>query len=168
TWSALADWLDDDGQTQRAELTRLVRRLRTLPVMKRTSQRAALEDRVAELLRAGVRPVVAEITNSVGMRFALIPPGRFRMGSLTIERLRHNDERAHEVTLTRRYYLGVFPVTQGEYAGVMGSNPSAFSRTGSRSAQVANLAAATLADFPVENVSWEDAQVFLSKLNALP
>src|SRR5215211_6857280 len=117
--------------------------------MKRTSQRAALEDRVAELLRAGVRPAVAEITNSVGMRFALIPPGRFRMGSLASERLRHHDERAHEVTLTRPYYLGVFPVTQGEYAGVMGTNPSAFSRGGSRSGQVSKFAAATLADFPV-------------------
>ena len=33
TWLALADWLDDDGQADRAELVRLVRRLRTLPVM---------------------------------------------------------------------------------------------------------------------------------------
>jgi uncharacterized protein (TIGR02996 family) len=168
TWLALADWLDDDGQPQRAELVRLVRRLRALPVMKRTSQRALLEDRVAELLRCGARPVVAEVTNSVGMRFALIPPGRFRMGSLTSERLRHHDERAHEVTLTRPYYLGVFPVTQGEYAAVTGGNPSAFSRGGSRAGQVSRFAAATLAAFPVENVSWEDAQVFLSKLNALP
>jgi uncharacterized protein (TIGR02996 family) len=68
TWLALADWLEDDGQVERAELVRLVRRLRTLPVMKRTKERARLEDRVAELLNAGVRPVVPEVANSIGMR----------------------------------------------------------------------------------------------------
>jgi uncharacterized protein (TIGR02996 family) len=168
TWAALADWLDEDDQPQRAELVRLVRRLRALPVMKRTTQRAEMEDRVAELLRGGVRPAVAEITNSIGMRFALIPPGRFRMGSLTTERARHHDERAHEVILTRPYYLGVFPVTQGEYAAVTGSNPSAYSRRGSRSGQTSRLSEARIASLPVESVSWVDAQAFLRKLNALP
>ena len=84
------------------------------------------------------------------------------------DRLDYLHERAHEVTLTRPYYLGVFPVTQGEYAAVTGGNPSAFSRGGNRAGQVSRFAAATLADFPVENVSWEDAQAFLSRLTALP
>jgi uncharacterized protein (TIGR02996 family) len=168
TWLALADWLDEDGQAQRAELIRLVRRLRSVPVMKRTRDRAALEDRVAELLAAGARPVVAEITNSLGMSFALIPPGRFRMGSLSREPLRHHDERVHEVTLTRPYYLGVFPVTQAQYARVMGANPSAFSRDGRSASVVASVAEAEIAQFPVDSVSWEDAQHFLARLNNLP
>ncbi len=92
TWLALADWLEDDGQEQRAELVRLVRRLRTLPVMKRSLARTRLEKRVAELLAAGVRPVVAEVVNSIGMRLALIPPGRFRMGSPVDEANRYDDE----------------------------------------------------------------------------
>jgi uncharacterized protein (TIGR02996 family) len=75
TWSALADWLEEDGQTERAELVRLVRRLRTIAATK-------LEGRVASLLNAGVRPVVAEVVNSIGMHLARIPPGRFRMGRL--------------------------------------------------------------------------------------
>src|SRR5262245_22457040 len=99
TWLALADWLDDDGQSQRAELVRLVRRLRTLPVMKRTKQKAALEDRVAALLYAGVCPVVPELVNSIGMRLALIPPGRFRMGSNRTEEERGPNETAHQVEI---------------------------------------------------------------------
>jgi uncharacterized protein (TIGR02996 family) len=39
TWLALADWLDDDGQADRAELVRLVRRLRALPMMEVSPER---------------------------------------------------------------------------------------------------------------------------------
>jgi hypothetical protein len=58
-----------------------VRQLRTLPVMQRTKERGRLEDRVAELHAAGVRPVVAEVVNTVGMRLALFPPGAFLAGA---------------------------------------------------------------------------------------
>jgi uncharacterized protein (TIGR02996 family) len=165
TWLALADWLDDDGQADRAELVRLVRRLRPLPVMRRSRERAGLEDRVAELLNAGVRPVAAEAVNSIGMRLALIPPGRFRMGSPSGENERESDEEAHEVELTRPFYLGVFAVTQGQWLGVMGTNPSYFCATGGGREEVKEL---DTSDFPVEQVSWEDAQAFLEELAALP
>jgi uncharacterized protein (TIGR02996 family) len=165
TWLALADWLDEDGQADRAELVRLVRRLRTLPVMEVTPERAALEDRVADLLNAGVRPVAAEAVNSIGMRLALIPPGRFRMGSPSGEKERRGDEEAHEVELTRPFYLGVFPVTQGQWQRVMGTNPSRFCATGSGRERVKGL---DTSDFPVEQVSWKDAQAFLEELAARP
>jgi uncharacterized protein (TIGR02996 family) len=165
TWLALADWLEDDGQVERAELVRLVRRLRVLPVMKRTKERVRLEDRVAELLNAGVRPVVPEVVNSIGMRLALIPPGRFRMGSPAGEKERSGDEAAHEVEITRPFYLGVFPVTQAQWQRVLGNNPSSFCATGDGKDQVAGL---DTSDFPVEQVSWEEAQAFLERLTALP
>jgi uncharacterized protein (TIGR02996 family) len=165
TWLALADWLEDDGQGDRTELVRLVRRLQTLPVMKRTKERARLEDRVAELLNAGVRPVVPEVVNSIGMRLALIPPGRFRMGSPAGEKERSKDEVAHEVEITRPFYLGVFPVTQAQWRAMMGSNPSWFCATGDGKDEVKGL---DIADFPVEQVSWEDARAFLGRLSALP
>jgi uncharacterized protein (TIGR02996 family) len=164
TWLALADWLDEDGQADRAELVRLVRRLRSLPVMEVTPERAALEDRVADLLNAGVQPVVPEVVNSIGMRLALIPPGRFRMGSPAGENLL-GGEAAHEVELTRPFYLGVFPVTQGQWLGVMGDNPSHFCATGGGREEVEGL---DTGDFPVEQVSWEEAQAFLAKLAARP
>jgi uncharacterized protein (TIGR02996 family) len=165
TWLVLADWLDDDGQAERAELVRLVRRLRALPVMEVTPERARLEDRLAELLNAGVRPVVPEVVNSIGMRLALIPPGRFRMGSPADEAQRSKDEAAHEVEITRPLYLGVFLVTQAQWQRVMGSNPSWFCATGGGKDEVAGL---DTSDFPVEQVSWEDAQTFLERLTALP
>jgi uncharacterized protein (TIGR02996 family) len=165
TWLALADWLEEDGQADRAELVRLVRRLRALPVMEVTPERAALEARVAGLLNAGVRPVVPKVVNSIGMRLALIPPGRFRMGSPSGEKVRGGDEEAHEVELTRPFYLGVFPVTQGQWLRVMGNNPSHFCATGEGKEAVAGM---DTGDFPVEQVSWVDAQAFLAKLAALP
>jgi uncharacterized protein (TIGR02996 family) len=165
TWLALADWLDEEGQAGRAELVRLVRRLRTLPVMEVTPERAALEARVADLLNAGVRPVVPEAVNSIGMRLALIPPGRFRMGSPAGENERGGNEEAHEVELTRPFYLGVFPVTQGQWQRVMGTNPSYFCATGEGKEAVEGMGTG---DFPVEQVSWEDAQAFLANLAARP
>src|SRR5262245_46536245 len=126
TWLALADWLEENEQPQRAELVRLVRRLRGLPVTRRTKQRVALEERVAALLLSGARPVVPEVTNHLGMRFALIPPGTYLMGSPGNEPGHQSREHRHEVTLTRAFYLGVFPVTQAQYRSVLGKNPSHF------------------------------------------
>ena len=166
TWLALADWLDDDGQTLRAELVRLLRRLGKMPVMKRSRERLRLAERVAELLNSGVRPVVPEVVNSIGMRLALIPPGRFRMGSPTSEAGRfYNEGPLHEVEITRPFYLGVFPVTQAQWQTVMGNNPSWFSSTGPNKARVKGM---DTGDFPVENVSWTNAMTFLKKLSARP
>jgi formylglycine-generating enzyme required for sulfatase activity len=53
------------------------------------------------------------------------------------------------VTLTRSFYIGIHEVTQGQYAAVMGRNPSFFKGSAR----------------PVERVSWHDCQVFLRKLN---
>jgi uncharacterized protein (TIGR02996 family) len=166
TWQALADWLEEQGQAECAELVRFVRRLRTLPVMRRVGERVRLEDRVAELLCQGVRPVVAEVVNSIGMCLALIPPGRFRMGSPSSEKDRMEDEGPlHEVEITQAFYLGVFPVTQAQYETVMGRNPSFFCTTGHGKDSVAGL---DTSSFPVEQVSWDDALAFVERLSALP
>lgn len=49
------------------------------------------------------------------------------------------------------YYMGKYEVTQGQWQQIMGNNPSNFSGCG--------------ADCPVENVSWNDAQQFIQRLN---
>jgi uncharacterized protein (TIGR02996 family) len=166
TWLALADWLEEDGQSERAELVRIVRRLRSLAVMKRSKERATLEDRLSALLNAGVRPVVPEIVNSIGMRLALIPPGHFRMGSPKGEKNRQRNETAHSVTITRAFYLGVFPVTQGQYRSVISTNPSHFRRNGPGKNRVKGISRERLARFPVEMVTWGDAQTFLERLQS--
>jgi uncharacterized protein (TIGR02996 family) len=161
TWLALGDWLDESGQAERAELLRLTRQMRRSA----PSKRRPVEQRVTELLRAGVRPVVVEIVNSLGMRFALVPAGRFFMGSLSSEKERNRDERRHVVVLTRPFWLGVFPVTQAQYRAVVEGNPSMFCPTGAMSEEVEGM---DTGDFPVDSISWEGAQGFIAELRARP
>jgi predicted Zn finger-like uncharacterized protein len=120
--------------------------------------------------------VPVEVTNSIGMKLTLIPPGEFMMGSPRQEIdglirefsfLKDNleaEQPQHQVRITKPYYLGMCEVTQGEYERVMGTNPSAFSRSGSSSAKVSGQ---DTSRFPVESVSWEDAEEFCRRLSAL-
>ena len=99
-----------------------------------------------------------------------IAPGKFVMGSSAKDavveayvRDYHTEEKAHAVTLTKAYYIGVFPVTQEQWTRVMGSTPSYFAGNPKR---------------PVETVSWNeirggtwaggdvDAKSFVSRLRA--
>ncbi len=83
-------------------------------------------------------------------RFRWIPPGRFWMGSPSDEVGRDRDEGPrHLVTLTEGFWLADTPCAQALWQEVMGTNPSRFRSTLR----------------PVEQVSWEDCQVFLEKLN---
>jgi formylglycine-generating enzyme required for sulfatase activity len=67
-----------------------------------------------------------EITNSIGMKLALIPKGTFMMGSPESEKGSEANEVQHEVTLRKDFYLGVTAVTQAQYQTVMGYNCSDF------------------------------------------
>ena len=74
----------------------------------------------------------------------------FLMGSPESEDGRENNECQHRVTLTTGFWLGETEVTQGLWQEVMHDNPSHFKKGN---------------DYPVEQVSWEDCQEFLVKLN---
>ena len=104
-----------------------------------------------------------EITSkSTGMKLTLIPAGTFTMGSPAGEAERSTDEGpTHSVRISQPFYMGVYEVTQGEYESVMGTNPSSFSKTG-KSSKVSGM---DTSKFPVEQVSWDDAQEFCSKLS---
>ncbi len=116
-WMALADGLDEAGDPRRAELTRLTRRL--LGTRRIHPERLEMEARLRELLAGGVRPCVPEEVNSFGMRFVLVPPGRFDMGSGPDDRGPDPDEKPlHEVAISRGFWLGVTPVTVAEYKRV--------------------------------------------------
>jgi formylglycine-generating enzyme required for sulfatase activity len=63
-----------------------------------------------------------------------------------------SDEKpAHQVTLSN-FYIGKYEITQAQWEAVMGNNPSSFSGCD---------------NCPVENVSWNDVQDFIRKLNAV-
>src|SRR4051794_30904858 len=100
------------------------------------------------------------------MKFVLVKPSKFLMGSPLDEagRGRGDDERQHEVTLTKAFYLGVYQVTQRQWKDVMDNNPAYFSADGEGKEAVDGL---DTDDFPVEQVSWLDVQEFLQKLAAL-
>jgi formylglycine-generating enzyme required for sulfatase activity len=92
-------------------------------------------------------------TNSIGMKFVKIPAGKFLMGSPRSEAGRGRDEGPQfQVTITKPFYLGVYEVTQGQYKEIVGGNPSYFGKCGG--------------NCPVENLTWDDIQTFIQKLNA--
>lgn len=84
-----------------------------------------------------------------------IAPGSFLMGSdeeeETVSPVELRMRPQHRVQLTKPYELGKYEVTQAQWEAVMGNNPSHF--------KGANL--------PVENVSWEDIQGFLQRIQPL-
>jgi formylglycine-generating enzyme required for sulfatase activity len=86
---------------------------------------------------------------------AFIPPGTFRMGSPTNEVDREPffpqivEGPQTAVTISKGFWMGKYPVTQGEYLAVIGSNPSGFTGDTNR---------------PVETVSWFNATNYCGKL----
>jgi formylglycine-generating enzyme required for sulfatase activity len=97
-----------------------------------------------------------------GMKLKRIEPGTFLMGSPEDEEDRYDDEKQHEVTIKEPFYMGVYPVTQGEWEMVMGNNPSNFKMEVPEGALCVDDGCPNT--LPVESVSWEDCQVFLKKL----
>ena len=91
---------------------------------------------------------VDEFTNSVGMVFVTIPSGNFQMGSSDGDR---DEAPVTNVQISTAFRIGKHEVTQGQWQAVMGNQPSMFDSCGS--------------DCPVEQVSWEDAQDFVNRLN---
>ncbi len=77
----------------------------------------------------------------------------FTMGSPYNESGRYGDEGPrHEVTISRGFWMGKYPVTQRQYQQLMGENPSYFKNAG--------------LDAPVERVTWYDAMEFSDKLQS--
>ena len=86
--------------------------------------------------------------NGVSFDMVFVKKGTFNMGSITT--ISH-EQPVHSVTLTKNYYIGETEVTQALYKAVMGTNPSSY--TGDQR--------------PVEQVSWNECQTFITKLNNL-
>jgi len=100
-----------------------------------------------------------DLNSSVNLEMIWVKPGTFTMGSPTSEVGRQSDrEDEHNVSLTKGFYLGKYEVTQVQYEAVMTGNANSLSPTPSEWLGNPNR--------PVEKVSWDDAQVFLTRLNA--
>jgi formylglycine-generating enzyme required for sulfatase activity len=90
-----------------------------------------------------------QVVEGSGPVLVSLPAGRFVMGSPASEDGRYRGETRHEVILNRGFLLGEAPVTQAEYAAVVGTNPSHFQGW----------------DCPVEQVTWFDAVSFCNSLS---
>ena len=135
------------------------------------------------------------ISNPIGMQLVLVQPGTLRVGvfqpacptppappaappagqpartppdprsqwsaedyARCAEMVRREASTGFVVSIPRAFYIGKYEVTQGEWKRVMGSNPSTFQ--GSRVTDDADR-------HPVENVTWEQAQAFIRRLNEM-
>ena len=87
------------------------------------------------------------------MKMIYCAPGEFMMGDSSCRRSRRGgsgSDSLHLVTLTKGFWLGMYPVTQKQWKSVMGKNPSK---------TIVNL------NCPVESVTWLDCKKFISKVN---
>ncbi|RLS58210.1 MAG: hypothetical protein DWH91_02830 [Planctomycetota bacterium] len=118
--------------------------------------------------------VPVEYTNSIGMKFRLIPPGEYLRGCSPQEILAgvnatdpywgqflRSSGPQHKVIITQPLYLGSYEVTQEAYSQVMGNNPAHFAPMGPGRGVVAGK---ETGKFPVERVSWNDSVDFCVKL----
>jgi formylglycine-generating enzyme required for sulfatase activity len=87
------------------------------------------------------------------MEFVMVPPGEFQMGcseEAKPNECSRDEKPRHRVQITKAFEIGKTEVTGKQWQALMGSNPSAFKGD----------------DLPVEQVTFQQVQEFLNKLNA--
>jgi formylglycine-generating enzyme required for sulfatase activity len=88
---------------------------------------------------------------NIDFAFRWCPAGTFIMGSPLTEKRRNPEEIQHRVTLSKGFWMGETPITQKQWIKIMGENPCYFSYGEDR---------------PVEQVSWDDCQIYVKVLNS--
>ena len=120
----------------------------------RTTTKAVQSPQVPERLsrekyKAGERKVVT--INGVEFAFRWCPAGTFMMGSPSSEKGHNADEKRHQVTLSKGFWIMETEVTQKQWNVIMKKNRSCYKGD----------------DLPVENVSWNDCQEFCNNCEQL-
>ena len=96
--------------------------------------------------------ITIPVKDGICIEMVKVEAGTFMMGATSEMKDPDSDEKpVHQVTLTNDYYIGKYEVTQALWQAVMGNNPSHFKGE----------------NLPVETVSWNDCQEFISKLNTM-
>ena len=117
-------------------------------------------------------------TNNIGMELVPVPAGSFVMGKFTpvcapvglqgnvtesqhaecVKLAQQATRAGFEVKIERPFFIGKYEVTQEQYQKVMGRNPSY---------HTADKVGGPSGKYPVDSVTWKDAQEFVKKLNAM-
>jgi len=107
--------------------------------------------KIPEPVKSSMPQNYTETAFGINMKMVYVTGGSFTMGATSEQGSDAEDDEkpAHQVTLSG-YYIGAFEVTQGQWEKVMGNNPSSFKKGD---------------NYPVENISWEDAQSFCRELS---
>ena len=96
--------------------------------------------------------ITIPVKDGISIDMVRVEAGTFTMGATAeMKDPFGNEKPTHRVTLTNDYYIGKYEVTQALWKAVMGNNPSEYKGD----------------NLPVEKVSWNDCQEFLSKLNRI-
>ena len=96
--------------------------------------------------------ITIPVKDGISIDMVRVEAGTFTMGATPEMKDPWKEEKpTHQVTLTNDYYIGKYEVTQALWQAVMGNNPSGFKGD----------------NLPVELVSWNDCQEFISKLNRI-
>ena len=101
---------------------------------------------------SGSNAISIPVKDGISIDMVKVEAGTFMMGATS--EMKHPEDwekPLHQVILTNDYYMGKYEVTQALWEAVMGSNPSYFKGD----------------NLPVEKVSWNDCQEFISKLNSM-
>ena len=117
----------------------------------REAEEAKAKAKLATEISAGRVGVTlgVPLAGNLVMPFAFCPAGSFTMGSPSVEVGRSSDENQVSVILSKAFWMAKTELTQAQWRAVMGSDPSHLKGN----------------DLPVENVSWDDAQEFIKKVN---
>ena len=103
-------------------------------------------------MSSGSNTISIPVKNGISIEMVKVEAGTFMMGATSEMKGPYDNEKPlHQVTLTNDYYMGMYEVPQALWEAVMGSNPSEYKGD----------------NLPVEMVSWNDCQEFISKLNSL-
>ena len=134
----------------------------------------------AEQARVDQLQRLLAFVNSMGMKFIIVEPGTFMMGSPPAEAGRQRREIPHKVTITRPFRMGVMHVTRGQFAAFVAK--SGYKTDAELQGQCEVFDGKSFAirlggswrntgffqtdEHPVVNVSWNDAMAFCKWLSA--
>lgn len=113
-----------------------------------------------EATQQGHRQTKTWAESGTGMEFVWVPGGCYEMGCGDWTNNCNDDEKpVHEVCVDG-FWMGKYEVTRGQWKKVMGNHPSYFQ-------SFFQTLFGQGDNYPVEQVSWNDAQEFINKLNRL-
>ena len=116
------------------------------------SQPAVAQQPMEQTPVTNVDNISIPVMDGISIDMVRVEAGTFTMGATPkIKEPLYDEQPTHRVTLTNDYYIGKYEVTQALWQTVMGNRPSNFKGY----------------NLPVEQVSWDDCQEFISKLNRI-